>query len=205
MDRGAAGRVHAGGRGARRVNCGWVGRRGGQCSTQRSSTRAAIDVVLIASFRRSSAARDEIDEIHLSQRRRWIVTELAIAPVKSTRLTSAQELDIGPTGAAGDRQFLVVDADNALLLSSRTPKLLEIAARWDGETLALRFPDGAEVAAVPEPVAPAVTANYEGRPIAGRLVEGELAAGAVRAPEAARPVARSAMPASAVPTTRRSR
>jgi uncharacterized protein len=105
-----------------------------------------------------------------------IVTQLTIAPVKGLRVTPAQELDIGPTGAAGDRQFLVVDADNALLLSTRTPKLLEIAPRWDGDTLALTFPDGAEVAAVPEPGEPAVTANYEGRPIAGRLVEGELAA-----------------------------
>jgi uncharacterized protein YcbX len=104
------------------------------------------------------------------------ITHLTIAPVKGLRVTPATQLDIGPTGAAGDRAFLVVDADNQLLLTSRTPALLQVAARWDGATLALAFPDGSEVAAVPEPGEPAVTANYEGRPIAGRLVEGELAA-----------------------------
>ena len=51
-----------------------------------------------------------------------------------------------------------------------------VAPRWDGAALSLTFPDGREVAAVPEPGRPATTANYEGRPIAGRLVEGELAA-----------------------------
>jgi uncharacterized protein YcbX len=104
------------------------------------------------------------------------VTQLAIAPVKGLRLTAADELDIGPAGAVGDRAFLVVDADNALLLTTRTPALLQVAARLDGGVLTLTFPDGGEVAAVAEPGEPAVTANYEGRPIAGRLVEGELAA-----------------------------
>ena len=103
------------------------------------------------------------------------VTHLAIAPVKGLRLTAADELEIGPSGPVGDRAFLVVDADNSLLLTTRTPALLQVAARWDGEALALTFPDGAEVAAVPEPGEPATTANYEGRPIPGRLVEGELA------------------------------
>ena len=103
------------------------------------------------------------------------VTHLAIAPVKGLRLTAADELEIGSSGPVGDRAFLVVDAENSLLLTTRTPALLQVAARWDGEALALTFPDGAEVAAVPEPGEPATTANYEGRPIPGRLVEGELA------------------------------
>jgi uncharacterized protein YcbX len=103
------------------------------------------------------------------------VTQLAIAPVKGLRLTAADELEIGPTGPEGDRAFLVVDADNKLLLSTRTPALLQVSARWDGDVLALAFPDGREVAAVPEPGAPATTANYAGRPISGWLVGGELA------------------------------
>jgi uncharacterized protein len=104
------------------------------------------------------------------------VTQLAIAPVKGMRVTDADALDIGPTGPAGDRAFLVLDGDGALLLTTRTPALLQVAARWDGATLSLTFPDGREVAAVPEPGRPAATANYEGRRIAGRLVEGELSA-----------------------------
>jgi hypothetical protein len=103
------------------------------------------------------------------------VTDLAIAPVKGLRVTAADELDIGPAGPVGDRAFLVVDADNGLLLTTRTPTLLQVAARLEGGELTLTFPDGRAVAAVPEPGAPAETANYEGRRIAGRLVEGELA------------------------------
>jgi uncharacterized protein YcbX len=103
------------------------------------------------------------------------VTQLALAPVKGLRVTAVDELDIGPTGPAGDRAFLVVDADNALLLTARTPALLQVAARWEGGVLTLTFPDGRAVAAAPEPGARAETANYEGRRIAGRLVEGALA------------------------------
>lgn len=104
------------------------------------------------------------------------VTELAIAPVKGMRVAATDELDIGPNGPVGDRAFLVVDADNTLLLTSRTPALLQVSARWDGGTLALTFPDGRVVADEPELGAQAATANYEGRRISGRLVEGELAA-----------------------------
>ena len=104
------------------------------------------------------------------------VTALAIAPVKGLRVVAAHELEIGPAGAAGDRAFLVVDTANALLLSSRTPALLQVAAAWQHGTLTLEFPDGRVVTAVPEPGEAASTANYEGRPITGRLVEGELAA-----------------------------
>ena len=103
------------------------------------------------------------------------VTQLAIAPVKGLRLTAVDEVEIGRTGVVGDRAFLVVDAANELLLTSRTPTLLQVTARLDRDSLALTFPDGRVVAAVPEPGEPAETANYEGRRIAGRLVEGELA------------------------------
>jgi uncharacterized protein YcbX len=69
----------------------------------------------------------------------------------------------------------VVDEENRLLLSTRTPTLLQVAARWDDGMLALTFPDGRVVAAVPEPGVAAATANYEGRRISGRLVDGEHA------------------------------
>ncbi len=104
------------------------------------------------------------------------VTALAFAPVKGMRLATADRLELGTAGVKGDRAFLVVDEDDGLLLTTRTPALLQVRPNWDGERLALSFPDGREVSAVPEPGRPAATANYEGRPIAGRLVEGELAA-----------------------------
>ena len=103
------------------------------------------------------------------------VTDLAIAPVKGLRVAAVDELEIGSAGAVGDRAFLVVDAANELLLTTRTPKLLQVTARLEGDSLALTFPDGRCVAAVPEPGERAETANYEGRRISGRLVGGELA------------------------------
>jgi uncharacterized protein YcbX len=103
------------------------------------------------------------------------ITRLAIAPVKGMRLAAANELQLDPTGARGDRAFCVVDAASRLLLTTRTPGLLQIAPRWDGGVLALRFPDGSEVAEEPAFGARATTANYEGRPIHGRLVGGALA------------------------------
>jgi len=105
------------------------------------------------------------------------ITQLALAPVKGMRVAPVEALELGPTGARGDRAFLVVDpGDHALQLTLRTPRLLQIVPRWDGEALALAFPDGSVVRAVPGPGAPAMTANYAGRPIRGRLVEGPFAA-----------------------------
>ncbi|MDQ5833369.1 MAG: MOSC domain-containing protein, partial [Actinomycetota bacterium] len=71
------------------------------------------------------------------------VSELAIAPVKGLRLTPVEELKLRTSGAVGDRAFVVVDeADHALLLTARTPTLVQVAQRWDpvsGE-LTLSFP-----------------------------------------------------------------
>jgi uncharacterized protein len=106
------------------------------------------------------------------------VEALAIAPVKGMRVAAADALELGATGAAGDRAFLVVEAEgHQLLLSTRNPRLLQIAPAFDAgsRVLVLRFPGGAVAAAVVEPGAPATTANYAGRPIRGRLVEGPLA------------------------------
>jgi uncharacterized protein len=104
------------------------------------------------------------------------VTALALAPVKGMRLMSADEVEIGPLGVSGDRALLVVGDDDQLLLSARTPRLHQVVPRLEDGVLALRFPDGREVAETLRPGAAATTANYAGRPIAGRLVEGELAA-----------------------------
>jgi uncharacterized protein YcbX len=103
-----------------------------------------------------------------------IVSDLAIAPVKGLRLLRMNQLDIQPTGPVGDRAFVVVDEQHALMQTTRTPALLQVAQRWNqasGE-LALRFPDGSEVAAVPRPDQPISTGLYDGRRVSGRLVPG---------------------------------
>jgi uncharacterized protein YcbX len=105
------------------------------------------------------------------------VTDLNFAPVKGMRLAAVDELELQPSGVAGDREFFVIGADDAHLLTSRTPELVQVVASWDPRSgvLELRFPDGRVVREVPEPGAAAVTRNYEGREIPGRRVEGPLA------------------------------
>ena len=100
------------------------------------------------------------------------ITHLSIAPVKGMRLASVGELELDATGARGDRAFCFVDPEGALLLTTRTPLLLQVEPRWDGVTLTLRFPGGSEVSEPPAFGARATTANYSGRPIHGRLVGG---------------------------------
>jgi uncharacterized protein YcbX len=105
------------------------------------------------------------------------VTALTIAPVKGMRVVPVGELELGQAGPVGDRAFVLVDADGALVKTTRTPKLLQVEPSWHAatNTLGLRFPDGREVAAVPEPGEHATTAFYDGRPVTGSLVDGPLA------------------------------
>ena len=103
------------------------------------------------------------------------VSDLAIAPVKGLRLAQADELEIGESGAVGDRAFVVVDEnDGALMQTARTPTLVQVAQRWDpgSRELTLRFPDGAEVGGVPTPGKPVSTGLYDGRRVDGRLASG---------------------------------
>jgi len=102
------------------------------------------------------------------------VSDLAIAPVKGLRLAQADELDIQASGAVGDRTFVVVDDENQLLLTARTPKLVQVEQRWDPASgdLTLRFPDGSEASGVPRPSETVSTGLYDGRRITGRLVSG---------------------------------
>ena len=112
------------------------------------------------------------------------VTRLAIAPVKGMRVSAPDALDIGPSGPAGDRAFLVVDDENGLLLSTRTPALLQVAAGWDGDTLALTFPGGRVVAAAPELGAPGRDRELRGTPHLRAARGGRARRRAVRSPAA---------------------
>lgn len=106
------------------------------------------------------------------------VTALRLAPVKGMRVAPADAVELSPSGAAGDRAFVVVDAGGELVRTGRNPELLAVAPAWDPATgaLTLRFPDGDAVTAIPEPGAAATTRLYDGRELAGRLVDGPLAA-----------------------------
>jgi uncharacterized protein len=106
------------------------------------------------------------------------VSQLAIAPVKGMRLLCASEIQAGRHGITGDREFLVVGDDGKLLLTTRTPALLNIEPAWDParDVLALHFPDGNVVQGTPKPGESAVTRMYDGREIRGRIIPGPLSA-----------------------------
>jgi uncharacterized protein len=106
------------------------------------------------------------------------VSQLAIAPVKGMRLHGTSEIRLGQHGVIGDREFLVIGEDGTLLLTSRTPALMQIEPAWDPvrDVLALRFPDGSVVQDTPEPGASAATRMYDGREIPGWVIPGPLSA-----------------------------
>jgi uncharacterized protein YcbX len=103
------------------------------------------------------------------------VGALAIAPVKGMRTVAADALELGASGPVGDRAFHVRDADGAIALTMRNPRLVRVVPSWDGEELALAFPDGSRVAAPVVRGAAVSTAFYDGRAVPGRLVEGPFA------------------------------
>lgn len=104
------------------------------------------------------------------------VSQLAIAPVKGMRLLCVSEIRLSRQGVAGDRDFLVVGDNGKLLLTTKTPALLNIEPAWDPDRniLALRFPDGTVVQDTPEPGPPAVTSLYDRRKVPGWLIPGKL-------------------------------
>jgi uncharacterized protein len=106
------------------------------------------------------------------------VSHLAVAPVKGMRLHGTGEVELGEHGVIGDREFLVIGQDGELLLTARSPALLQIESTWDQarNVLALRFPDGDVVEGTPEPGAAAATRMYDRREIPGWVIPGPLSA-----------------------------
>jgi len=105
------------------------------------------------------------------------VTDLSLAPVKGMRVSAPDAVTLEPAGPVGDRAFFVVDAgDNGLLLTTRTPRLVQVQPDYADGVLSLRFPDGTTVAEPVQPGEPAITRIYDGREVRGRLVDGALSA-----------------------------
>jgi uncharacterized protein YcbX len=106
------------------------------------------------------------------------VTSLALAPVKGMRLVPVDALQLTSGGAAGDRAFLPVGPDGALLSTERTPALLQVRPAYDAATgvLGLTFPDGRTVSARTAGGERGQTELYNGRVVPGTFVGGELAA-----------------------------
>jgi len=105
-----------------------------------------------------------------------VVAALAVAPVKGLRLVGVDAVDIGASGAAGDRAFHLREADGTIVRTDRNPRLLQVVPAWDGAELALDFGDGTRVAGPVARGERVTTAFWGGRPVGGRVVEGPFAA-----------------------------
>lgn len=76
------------------------------------------------------------------------LTEIYRYPVKSTWGELLQASEVGPMGLPFDRAWMVADQTGRMITGRTDPKLVQIAALADGNTLMLRAPDR-EILVVP--------------------------------------------------------
>jgi uncharacterized protein YcbX len=80
-----------------------------------------------------------------SPSRRLRVAELYVHPVKSGRAVRVDRAVVTPRGLAGDREFMVVDAQRGFLSQREHPALARLSARLEGDELALELSGQAEI------------------------------------------------------------
>ncbi len=103
------------------------------------------------------------------------VAWIAFTPVKGLRLQHLDEAEVTEDGIPGDRAFFLVDENGKMVSVTRLGPLAAVVAEHDAEaaTLALRFPDGGEVAGPVELGEPEAVGFYglelQARPVNGRF------------------------------------
>jgi uncharacterized protein YcbX len=102
------------------------------------------------------------------------VQRISVTPVKSLRLTHPTEIVLDPSGARGDRRFFIVDANARLFNGKRSEALTRVVATYDGRSLAMTFPGGAE-AAGPIEIGESITTIFHGEHVAVRQIRGPWA------------------------------
>ena len=98
---------------------------------------------------------------------------VSIAPVKSLGLSHPDSVELGMSGVVGDRRFWMINDQGRLVNGKMCPALMQIHSAWDEAAghLALRFPDGVELAGAIELGDP-VEATLYGEPHPSRKVIG---------------------------------
>lgn len=102
------------------------------------------------------------------------VARISIAPVKSLALVHPDSVELTAHGAAGDREFAVIDADGKLANGTKHGPLVRVRSSYDGDRLTLTLPDGTEVSdavRLGDPVEPV----FYGEHRSARLVLGPFA------------------------------
>jgi len=103
------------------------------------------------------------------------VVWLSVAPVKSMRLQTVDEIELEATGVRGDRRFYLVDGEGALANAKRLPALLTVRPAVEDGRLLLRFPDDSIVEGETGQLGDRIETNFYGRLVVGRIVEGPWA------------------------------
>lgn len=104
------------------------------------------------------------------------VSRIAIAPVKSLAMQLPDEVELTSRGVAVDRRVHLIDESGRLVNDKDALRLMLVSCRLDlaEGTLALRFPEGDEVAGEIELGEPTTTIFF-GRPVDGHLLVGSWA------------------------------
>jgi uncharacterized protein YcbX len=101
------------------------------------------------------------------------VVTVGFAPVKGTRHTDHDAVELAPGGVVGDRERCLVDVERRHVLRTvQNPGLVGVRAVTTGDELRLELPSG-EVAEGPTPgTGEELMAEYWGRPVPLRLLGG---------------------------------
>lgn len=105
------------------------------------------------------------------------VARLSVTPVKSTALNHPESIELGPSGAAGDRDFFFVDPwGKRLSGAAKAPNLL-IHCEYDavGDRLSFTFPGGRVLSGPARGGGESIVVDFHGRDVPSHLVEGPWA------------------------------
>lgn len=108
-----------------------------------------------------------------------VVSRLSTTPIKGLRLHHPRAIELDPTGAAGDRDFLLVDPEDRMVSITKTGGLVGVLAEWEPQAGQLQLCDasGDVLAAGPvTPGAPVVVDLFGLRDVPGHVVDGPFAA-----------------------------
>lgn len=105
------------------------------------------------------------------------VVRVGLTPVKGTRHSALDSVELDGDGAVGDRVFCLVDAaESRVLRTVQHPRLPAVLARWQDFRLEVALPSGERAVGVPSDSGESVSCDYWGRRVEARLQDGPHAA-----------------------------
>jgi uncharacterized protein len=105
-----------------------------------------------------------------------VVSGLAVTPVKATRLHTVERIELGRTGARGNRRFFLVDERDRMVNGKNVGELTQVVAEYseDDTRLTLTFPDGRVVSGQVE-LGEGLSARFFSGKVNAKLVSGPWA------------------------------